>query len=348
MRRALAAAACALALAAPARAADPTPEQVLARAQEGRVPFLRAIADVARFAPRLPRKELLYPYLVQLDALAAIGRRHGFDGLGMDPVRDLGLDLTSEAEKWIRLDSDAPEVIGAFLKWSSNDVRFTLAGDSALFVAGAETPEALLAWDRGARDALVRLRALKAERAVLQSFEELQGAAVRELLRDRTGATPSQVAQAVAQTRSVPGIQELLADLDLRTEEAGDADARRRLLDWSIALSSNARTLGAAAPARLRADAGAVVLETLTRMLGAGDAVPPEEAAGALAALFPSQRATLLAELVDLAAEREPSPAESPGLRALAEGLEKRLPAATAPGRARDFERLRARLAGVR
>lgn len=342
------AAALALLLApAAAAAADPAPAQVLERAGRGRAEFLRAVGDVERFAPRLPRKEQFYPYVELLDALQAVGRRYDLETLGVDPVKDLGAELTSDGAKWLRLDVDTPAFVAAFLKWSTNDTRATVAGDSALLLTGAETPERLLAWNRGALAALVQLRALRADRAAIEAFEELQGVVVRTLLARRKELTPEQISRAVGQTRSVPGVEELLAFLDQETAAGGDAADRRRTLDWALAVAESARGLGPAAPLRLRASAGAVVLEELERSLFQGDVPDAARVDAVLEALMPSQRAELASQLVDLYAERVLPPEQAEYLWTLSDRLQARFVAAGRPERGREFRRLGLRLAAA-
>lgn len=309
--------------------------------------FLRAVAGVDRFAGRLPSKERMFPYVEILDELARIGKGYDFETMGVDPVKDLGASLTNDAAKWVRLDADPPSFLETFLTWATNDTRTTVAGDSALYVAEAATPERLLAWNRGTLAALACLKLLKVDRAVIEAFEELQGVAVREILTRRREFAPALLAQAIKDTRSTPGIEELLALLDQETASAAEPADRARLLEWAVRLSENGRGLGPAAPLRLSAGAGAVVLEALGRALSRGDAPDPTLVAGAWTALTPSQRNELLGLLVDLYADRPIPRAQIDFLWPLSERIADDLPADVSERR-REFRKLSLRLAALR
>lgn len=328
-----------LLLCAAASAADPSPREALARAGAGRAEFLRAVADVARFAPRLPSKERLYPYVLMLDDLERAGRAYELASLGVDPVKELGAELTRQAGQWLRLDRDSPELLDAFFKWSENDARVAAAGDSAMLAVAAKSPEELLAWSRGASAALERLKAPREDVPARQAFGDLQGVIVREILARRRELPAARLAEAVDGVSTAQGLSEVLTFLDLETASADAPEERRALLDLAVRAASAARALGPSAPLRLRADAGALVAAAVERALVAGDGLNERLCRSAAAELLPSQAEGLLASLADLPAP----PARGEAVRTLAEGLQGRFPH-LATTRRRDFERIEARL----
>lgn len=327
-------------------AAQPAPEEVLARAARGRVDFLRAVSEVARFAPRLPSKEKLYPYILMLDALEAAGRRHDVASLAVDPVKDLGAALTHEAAKWLRLDADAPGYLDAFFKYSRNDTRITAAGESALLAAASVRPEELLAWSKGTAAALARLRSARADAPALQAFGDLQGVVTRELIARRETLPRQRLLEAVDAIETAQGLAELFAFIDLETEAASAPADRRRLLDLELRAARAAAKLGPAAPLRLRADAGALVASTLERSLFEGDELPDTLCRDAVAGLTPLQAEGLLASLADLSeGVKGPSPGRLPALRSLSVAISARFPH-LAEAQRRHFERIAVKLAG--
>lgn len=327
-----------------ASAADPSPREALARAAGGRVEFLRAVADVSRFAPRLPSKKRLYPYVLALDELEREGRRHGLASLGADPVKELGEELTRQAGQWLRLDRDPPEYLDAFFKWSANDTRVAAAGDSAMLAVASRGPEELLAWNRGARAALERLEAAKADASARQAFGDLQGVIVREILARRRELPPERLAEAVDGLATPQGLSEVLTFLDLETASAASPEDRRALLDLALRAARAARALGPSAPLRIRAEAGAAVAAAVERALFAGDGLDERLCRSVAAELLPAQAEGLLASLADLAAGGDGAPpAKARAVRAVAAGLQGWFPHLAA-ARRRDFQRIEARL----
>ncbi len=332
-------------LCAPAAAADPTPREVLARAGRGRVEFLRAVSDVGRFAPRLPSKEKLSPYVLLLDDLERAGRRYDLESLGVDPVKDLGAELTHQAAQWLRLDRDAPEYLDAFFKWSTNDTRITAAGDSAMLAASARKPKELLAWNEGALAALERLKDARADIPARQAFGDLQGVIAREMLSRRDELPDDALGEAVDRTVTPQGLSEILSFLDIETAGASTAKDRRALLGLALRAARSARGLGRSAPLRLRADAGALVAGAVERSLFAGDDLDEAACRAVAAELLPAQAEGLLASLADLSSgEGAAALVRARPVRALAAGLKGWFPHLAATRR-RDFERIEARLA---
>lgn len=333
-----------LLLCAAASAADPSPREALARAGAGRAEFLRAVADVARFAPRLPSKERLYPYMLMLDDLERAGRAYELASLGVDPVKELGAELTRQAGQWLRLDRDSPELLDAFFKWSDNDARVAAAGDSAMLAAAAKSPEELLAWSRGASAALERLKAPRADVPARQAFGDLQGVIVREILARRRELPAARLAEAVDGVSTTQGLSEVLTFLDLETASAPSREDRARLLDLTLRAARQARALGPAAALRLRADAGALAAAAVERALFAGDEIDERVCRAVAAELLPSQAEGLIASLADLSSGVEGgAPVPARAARALAAGLQDRFPHLAATRR-RDFERIEALL----
>ncbi len=318
-----------------ARAADPAPAEVLARAERGRVEFLRAVADVGRFAPRLSSKEKLFPYLLMLEGLEKAGRRYDLAGLGTDPVKDLGADLAREAEKWLRLDRDTPESVDAFIRWSANDTRITAAGDAAMLASDSAGPDELLAWNRGTLDALERLKSAKAQAPALQAFGELQGVITREILRRRKEFPAARLAEAVESATTVQGLGEVLAFLDLEAAAAREPAQRRELLGLALLVARGTRGLPPSAPLRLRAEAGALLAALAQRALAAGDELDAPSCRAVAAGLMPSQAEDLLASLGDMAGGAE-------SVKTLAAALREASPHLAA-ARRRDFARIEAR-----
>lgn len=333
------------ALAALAMAAGAAPPaQLLARAGRGRAEFLRTVAELERFAPRLPRKEELFPYLELLEPLNRLQRGYGLDRLGLDPVKELGADLTNEAEKWLRLDRDPPGVVESFLKWATLDTRIIAAGDSAILAAEAGSARDLLAWQEGIRFASDVLREAKAQRPALRAFEELQGIVTHALLARRKELSPAELDRAVERALSAPAIEELLLFLDEATAAAQDAQDRARLLGWAVTLGENARRLGPGAPLRLRSDAAQGAVEALSRALVRGDAPDPASLERLLDLLAPAQAEDLAARLVELYAGGNVPPAQKGYVRKLAGRMEERFDFLRASGRWRAFQGLQERL----
>ena len=318
--------AAALLLLAVSSAAEPSPREVLARAKRGRVEFIRAVSDVGRFAPRLASKEALYPYIELLDELAAAGRGYDLETMGVDPVRDLGADLTRAAEKWLRLDRDSPAFVRAFLKWSANDTRITAAGDAGQLAAEASGGKELLAWNAGARAALDALGAMRPERSAVQAFDELQGVTARLLVTRRSELAPGELEGAIRDVASAPGLSELLVFLDVALGQARDTDSRARVLDWALLVASAARKLPAGAPMRLRADADALIADAVERSLYEGDALAPRAVDAALDELTPSRAADLLMRVGALYADRPAPVPQAACVRRLALGVAARHP----------------------
>lgn len=327
-------------------AAQPAPTEVLARAARGRVDFIRAVSEVSRFAPRLPSKEKLYPYILMLDELEAVGRRHDVASLAVNPVKELGAVLTHEAGRWLRVDADAPSYLDAFFKYSTNDTRVAAAGESALLAAASTRPEELLAWNRGAIAALARLRSARADAPALQAFGDLQGVVTREIIARRDEFPRERLLEAVDAIATVQGLSELFAFIDLETETASEPADRRRLLELELRAARATAKLGPAAPVRLRADAGALVAVTLERSLFEGDELPDRLCREAVAGLTPTQAEGLLASLADLSeGVKGPAPARLPALRSLSAAIQTRFPH-LAEAHRRHFERIAVRIAG--
>lgn len=275
-------------------AADPSPRQVIERSKGGRVAYIRALSDVERFAPRLPSKERLFPYIDILDELEAVGRRYDLAGMGLDPVKDLGEILTYNAEKWLRLDRDPPATVASFMKWSATGTRVTAAADAAVLAAEASSPESLLAWSRGCDQALARLKAVKADHSAIQAFAELQGVIARLILARSRDFDPSELTHAIRRISTAPGLSELLAFLEIEAGAARGASDLKRILEWGVLAAQGARGLGPAAPLRLRVEAGAVVLEALSRIFFEGYASDPSLVDTALEVLTSRQRGEFL------------------------------------------------------
>jgi len=325
--------------------AQPAPDEVIARAALSRVEFLRAISEVARFAPRLPSKERLYPYVLLLDDLEKTGRAHDVESLAVNPVKDLGAALTRDAGKWLRLDSDDSKYLDAFFKWSNNDTRVTAAGESAILAAASIRPEELLAWNQGALGAIARLKSARTDAPALQAFGDLQGVIAREIIARRTEFTRERLLEAVDGTTTPQGLAELLAFLDLQTEPASKPEDRHLMLELALRVSRGARRLGPSAPLRMRADAGALLATAVERALFEGDELDASVCGSVATELLPTQAQGLLASLADLSeGDDSKSPRRALAVRALAAGIRLRFPHLAAAHR-RDFDRIQARLA---
>lgn len=324
-------------------AAQPTPREILAQAARGRVDFMRAVSEAERFAPRQPSKEKLYPFVLLLDELEREGRRHDVASLAVDPVKDLGIVLTREASKWLRLDADGEKFLDAFFKWSNNDTRVAAARESALLAAASVRAEELLAWNQGALGALARLKTGRTDAPAIRAFGELQGLVTRELISRRAELPRERLLEAVEATTTPQGLDEVLAFLDLESEKAATPEPRRLVLELSLRAARAARRLGPAAPLRFRAGAGALLAAAVERALYEGDELDDAFCAAAAAELMPSQAKGLLASLADLSSgEGAPAPARARAMKALAAGIKQRFPYLAAAHR-RDFERIAAK-----
>ncbi len=325
-------------------AAQPTPRDILVQAARGRVDFMRATSEAERFAPRQPSKEKLYPFVLMLDELEREGRRLDVDGLAVDPVKDLGLALTREAGKWLRLDRDDDRFLDAFFKWSNSDTRVAAAEESALLAAASVRAEELLAWNRGALGALARLQAGRPDAPALRAFGDLQGLVARELIARRAELPRERLLEAVESGSTPQGLDEVLAFLDLESETAAKPEARRLVLELSLHAARAARRLGPAAPLRYRAAAGALLAAGVERALFEGDELDDAFCAAAAAELMPAQARALLISLADLSTGEGASPRRARAVKALAAGIKQRFPYLASAHR-RDFERIASRLA---
>ncbi|MBI3504188.1 MAG: hypothetical protein HY059_05055 [Proteobacteria bacterium] len=326
MRRLAAAAAIGIVSAAPGRAQLALPEAIVARANAGRVEFLRAASEVAAFAPRLPKREQLFPYLDILDELERAAAGYDFATMGVDPVKELGATLTANAAKWVRLDKDSPQLLRNFFKWSLNDARSAVAGESPSYLTGAETPEELLAWNRGTRLSLALLKEAKADRSVRAAYEDLQGIVIRSMLARGRSLSDKELDEALRGADSAGALREVILFLETRTAAPTDPGYRMQLARWALAAGAAARSLSPAAPLSLEADAGEALLLVLGRSLHEGDTLEGLDARAVVSGLLPGQAAALLGQFVALFAERPVPLGQREFVRAVLMQVEVRYP----------------------
>ena len=164
---------------------------------------------------------------------------------------------------------------------------------------------------------------------------------MRLLLERADELPPARLEETAAGASSPAALSEVLAFLDAETETARTADRRRRVLTLAIAAARGSKSLGRAAPLRLRTEAGALVASALEVALHAGDPLDEGLARAAVAAVTPAQAAQLLEGLGSLYADAAPPADQARAVRAATAALSARFPALAA-ARRREFERLAA------
>ncbi len=296
-----------LAVAARGLEKPPTAEEMLARARLNRVEYLGAILDVQRFVRTMGRPEEVYSYLLALDELDTLGKKFDVEALGGSPLHELSVALTQAAIKFIRLDSDSPEAVSAFLKWAEDGTRHAAVHEQTRHLNPISDKSALFVWHAAIRRSLTQLAALKAAAFVTDAFDELQGDVVKKLLLLRTRLTPEEKHKLVADMTSISGLQEVL---DFIREEAATSKEPALLkesLGWTLTLNANLRKLNRMIPIYLRSTPGQILSDVLAAILVLGETPPIAQISAILDNMSPSQTFETAANVVSLY-EHKPIP----------------------------------------
>jgi hypothetical protein len=323
----------------------PSPAEVVARAKASRVEYIKVIADVQRFVPNMSTSEELYAHVMILDQLEKIGAGYGVDLLGGSPVADLGVLLTRNAIKWIRLDSDDPALLRIFFVWAENSTRFSAAQQQTRFLYPLSDKKDLLLWHAKIRVSLDQMIELKADSFVVQAFDELQGTTVRKLISLKKDLTFDEKMTLINETKSVASLQEVLDFLAQEVLQAKDPQYLKHVMVWSIQLGKNLKTLKQTIPFHLLASPGSIVNDSVVNLLVADEPIDPKLVPDIIDALMPTQLGELGGRLTTMYSNRLIPDRMVPFLYELTGAILKKWAQLGMKDRVRELARLHQRLA---
>lgn len=266
-----------------------SPQVLLEKAKKGRPEFLVVVQDIERFAPTLPAKEQLFPYIQILNELEIIGESHGVDEISFQVIKKLGWVLTRQGIKWLRLDQDPTEFIAHFLSWSENSTRYQVAGQHVKLLVLVTDREGLLHWYERTSFSLQTVIDLKSEAYVVEAFEQLQASCVQRLIKIKNEISSDQMLGIMKSVRSMTAIQSIVGFLTEEVLRATQHTELEMFLKWGAVLSSNLKKLNQTIPFNILTAPGYLIITIVSKILNQEKVFEVELVKELIAALLPSQ-----------------------------------------------------------
>jgi len=266
-----------------------SPKEIIERAKKSSADFISAVGDIERLAPTLTSKEAFFPYISILDELEEIGKTHGVNNYGTDPVQQLSFILTRNGVKWLRLDLDPPDFIQLFLRRSENSTRYQVSGQHIKLLALAADKQSLLNWFERSTEALNCIKDLKSEAYVIESFEELQANSIQKLIKIRDELTPEELNHLFEQTRSPTSIQSVIAFLSQEVLRQTNVEALTPLIGWVSILGKNLKEVQETIPFYVLSAPGQLINTIIAKVLTLGKTFSSDLLPSAIGILLPTQ-----------------------------------------------------------
>jgi len=245
----------------------PSAKQILDRARQSRVEFLKALGDMERFSPVAERKEEVYPYVLILDELDEIRRGHDLESFGMNPVRKTGVLVARDASKFIHFMKDDWELLSLFYKWAEDSARFGASAQQTMFCRRVTDVHELLQWnDRTTRimEQVGKIESISPY--VLRDLETLQAELAKKILAKRDELSEAEFLQLATSAVARPVIDEITTSLHNAVLETTDAETLERLLHRSVAFGNSLRDRELVLPTYLEELPGVTCLEAITKL----------------------------------------------------------------------------------
>lgn len=220
--------------------APPTPDEVLEQSAAGPAEMIQVISRLEPAIAEIPDKQVLYEYLLTLPELRRLSDSFDFQAFGTSPVDPLAARLTRAAAKWINLLDDTQEVIDVFLRFASDQIRYSAGEEQTAHVIVEKDAAKLLAWNQKARAALVTLRQTKTQVYVTESYERIQGVVVAQVFAQMMTLTATQVGDLIANLDSRVAVDELLGKTATLLSTAKTDAEVNRLLEIAVGLNKQA------------------------------------------------------------------------------------------------------------
>ncbi|MEY4632183.1 MAG: hypothetical protein RIQ81_2303 [Pseudomonadota bacterium] len=218
----------------------PPPAEVLAQAALGPADMIRIISIVDPAIAEIPDKQTLYGYLLTLPELRRLASSYDFDSFGGSPVDPFAARITRAAAKWIDLFEDSEEVINVFLKFASDQIRYSAGEEQTARVIVESDIEKLLVWQKKARLALLTLREVKAQVYVTESYESVQGIVVARIFGGSSSLDSRQVDDLLSNLDSRAAVESLLEKTAALLSSAASVPEFNRLLEIAVGLNKQA------------------------------------------------------------------------------------------------------------
>ncbi len=325
----------------------PAPEEVLARAKEGRAPLVEAVSDLTRLISDVDNETDLFGYLRMVGPLEAIAKEYDFASTGADPVKTLSVVITRQGAKWMFLDSAPWDVFEFFMRRAEDTTRYEVIGFQTNRIQRETDKAKLLKWHAQVGKLSSLVETLRSTLPLVDRVDELQSLTLKKIL-GLKDLTQAEMTRLVRETKTRTSISEAIASLGQKIHQSKDAKELDSHLFWMTLLKGNLEAIKGSISSAAYQEPGTWILLAVERITSVGKAPGLVNASEVVGALSDSQAGELAQTLSSLFSVDPPEPGAFEFVWSLSVRLAERFERAGNAHRLKVFQTFQQSLAGLR